>query len=157
MDPAFDDASPMDSASTSRGNREATKPRRKRGDTIRASDYPRPPIVLLPATKTVNSTTTEPPAARARTTTRRTRSGTVTQADPAVQASASAVGSSVNSKRSAAQTGPSKLTRTRTEVKKHKRRSQVLVKPTLFDAPPPPADDEDDELLLTDDSWKDCQ
>lgn len=144
---------PMESISSAPLAKSVSRQRRKRGDTIRASDYPQPPVVLLPP-RTFNVSNAEAPAARIRTTTaRRTRSGTVTQAssNATVQSSVGDPGPTTGNTRltTANQAGTSKAGRSRQETQKTKRRTQIFTKPVSFESPPPP-DDEDDELLLTD-------
>lgn len=150
----------MESISSAQSSKGAARQRRKRGDTIRASDYPQPPVVLLPP-RTVNNTNADAPAARTRTTTaRRTRSGTVTQAssNAVTHGSVSDSGRAISNIRTvtASQAGTSKIGRSRQETQKTKRRTQILSKPVPFESPPPP-DDQDDELLLTDENWQDIR
>ena len=152
IEDAEDVVHPMESVSSIQPSKRITRQNRKRGDTIRASDYPQPPIVLLPV-RAADAIHSEAPATRTKATAgRRTRSGTVTQANSNASAKGSAsLDSATGNIRTTIvnQAGPSKPGRSRQETQKTKRRTQILTKPVPFESPPPP-DDEDDELLLTD-------
>lgn len=121
-------------ASTSNTSEQQPLPRRKRGDTIRASDFKRSASGGVPLSGTTSTTESR----STRSSTRRTRSGTVTLSYPG---SASTAGLSDKAKVPAAAG--------------RRRKPLPTIKMKIDDDPLPPqgSDEEDDELLLTGEIW----
>lgn len=117
--------------------REQVRPRRKRGDTIRASDFARAstvcPTPLAAAVMLTGPST--------RSSTRRTRSGTVTLAPPGP----------ISTLRAADQGNPTTVGDDMNKAKGRRRKALPTIKMKIDDFPLPPqgSDEEDDELLLT--------
>ncbi len=122
--------------------------RRKRGDTIRASDFPQPSVrptvsfdgvVARPLSDAIS---TECPLPRPQIMTRRTRSGTVTLANADVQ-------------HSIAKPSTGRRSQLRKPMRVNNGRPGIMMKIDDDPLPPQGSDSEDDELLLTGEMWKD--
>ncbi len=131
-------------ASTSDVSEKQARPRRKRGDTIRASDFLRSAAGGAP----LSGTTATTESRSARSSTRRTRSGTVTLSYPG---NASTLSLSDKAKVSATESSSTNVT-----TKGRRRKLLPTIKMKIDDDPLPPqgSDEEDDELLLTGEVWK---
>lgn len=123
--------------------------RRRRGDTIRASDFVRPSVSFVGAPSTRASASTAEP--RVRPTNRRARSGTVTLASVQSQPIEVLITDSNRNVRS----------RSRTRVRKQGSSRRAPGPATIImkieDEPltPQASDEDDDELLLTGQIWTD--
>ena len=119
------------------------RPRRKRGDTIRASDFVRPAGETSSTSFMKESQYTK----ISRSSTRRTRSGTVTLAN-----SSSISALSMNDKGKMNGTG---VGATKPVNKGRQRKAPPTIKMKIDSEPLPPqgSDEEDDELLLTGEEW----
>ncbi|KAL4252884.1 hypothetical protein ABKN59_003608 [Abortiporus biennis] len=126
----------------------STGHRRKRGDTIRASDFPSRPILKPVSSASIPEVSQSTKASRP---TRRTRSGTVTLASIKSAASSSQATST------ATFIGEG-TANSRGNGQKQARRRRPTIKVKIDDEPLPPqaSDEEDDELLLVHGvMWKD--
>lgn len=136
------------SLSTPGATKVQARPRRKRGDTIRASDYMQPNTAGTSSSGV--DTTAQPSQLRnTRSSTRRTRSGTVTLSNPG---SISTLGLSEQGRVSCLVGGLANPT-----TKGRRRKLPPTIKMKIDDDPLrlQSSDDEDDELLLTGEIWRD--